>query len=424
MGSDLIADDRIDVEFRDDFSLIAKTVPGDIQATYIDGQAASTLYAGTVEDSQFGMLESFFYFQMNYRNSVDPEFEGAIFDSAVIMLDVLPGSIYGDSLATFDIEIYRLLEDISNADTVYSTDRFAVSDVPVATIEGVRPSDRDTLRITEPNSTTAQSFTNVVRTKFDRQFSFDLFGNTDAFGSNENLVSVFNGLMIKATSESNALLAFNLGTATSVTNNRIRVYYHTSASDSTIYKQHDYSLGFVRPQVYDQVYEGTPVAESFDQAIMGDAAGYIQGFDGPMLELDFTDILELKSQDVQINHAELEVTVAYSELGDTPTDPVNVLGLFTKDEDGIFSPVEDLRIGLFRNARTNVFGGDIEELERDLFEYSMNISAYIKEVLDGKQSGKVYLSVLDKAQNPNRTALYGPEHPTYPMKLKLTYTLP
>jgi hypothetical protein len=59
-----------------------------------------------------------------------------------------------------------------------------------------------------------------------------------------------------------------------------------------------------------------------------------------------------------------------------------------------------------------------------LLTYKMNLTSHVKNILKGIESTKVYLSVYNNTANPTRTILYGPQHSSYPVKLRVTYTKP
>ena len=121
VGSGILEDDEIKVQYSEDFTITAKTVLSQPSITFTGlNNAIVNHYTGSIRDDVFGGVEASFYFQMLYFNSATPDFTDTRFDSLVIMLELSPGLTYGDSLAKFDIEIYRLLEDISTLDTIRS----------------------------------------------------------------------------------------------------------------------------------------------------------------------------------------------------------------------------------------------------------------------------------------------------------------
>lgn len=83
----------------------------------------------------------------------------------------------------------------------------------------------------------------------------------------------------------------------------------------------------------------------------------------------------------------------------------------------------DLSIGQTTGQTLGVFNGSLDiDNQAEIVKYEMNITNHIKEIFEGNQSSKIYLTVRDRVQNPNSVVIFGPNHPTFPAKLKLTYT--
>jgi hypothetical protein len=424
VGSGILEDDEIKVQYSEDFTITAKTVLNQPSITFTGlNNAIVNHYTGSIRDDVFGGVEASFYFQMLYFNTATPTFTDTRFDSLVIMLELSPGLTYGDSLAKFDIEIYRLLEDISTLDTIRSNVAISREDTPVGVIRGFQPGKRDTIKVFDPISRREVSLFDVVRVPMSREFALELFNATDVSGSNANLVNRFNGFYLKAVTTNNSMMAFDLTQAAS--NNLMFMYYSRIANGDTTSTRFDYFLGSTTPLNYVHDYTESEIFGKFERNVEGDDVMYVQGLSGSDVELDLTDLLKLKDQNALINHVVLELTLANDRLTDSrfPTSPS--LGLYKKSSSGNMRSIKDLEIGRFSGSRSILFNGNLEtDPTTDISTYKMNITAHVKDMLKGLESSKVYLSVLDKADNPTRAILYGPQHSIYPIKVKITYTTP
>jgi len=99
------------------------------------------------------------------------------------------------------------------------------------------------------------------------------------------------------------------------------------------------------------------------------------------------------------------------------------LDILTREEDGSFRQVIDLELGNTTGTLDGVFeGGLVIDAEENIARYEMNITTHLKEVLKGTNTPILYLTVRNRVQNPNSLIIFGPDHPTYPARLKLTYT--
>lgn len=427
VGAGLVDEDEIKVEFSEDFIIGARTVLNSGTVTFSKNETLSSdvHYAGEFEDPVFGKITSSFYCQNRYFSSFFPDFEDGELDSLVMTLRFDPTLTFGDSLASFDIEVYRLIENLDDLDSIASDSQFLIDSEPLAAAYGIVPGSIDTVVYYDPSPLIMDTIrvTNVVRMTLDQNYAQELYNSVAATGSDENLVDLFNGYYIKVTTEDNSLMAFEL--PQSSTNNNISMYYTSIDGADTTSTRFDYLLGYIRPLIFEHDYIGTPVIDALQRDIEGDDIGYIQGFNGPDIELDLTDLLKLSAEEPLINYVTLEVTVASDAIPNAGQYPIaQALGLYKKNEDGFMQRITDLQIAETALVRESLFGGELEESEDDssVYTYKMNLTAHVKELLKGEESPILYLSIWEKRNNPTRTIIYGPQHSNYPMKLSVTYT--
>lgn len=427
VGSGLVADDEIQVEHIEDFVIKAKSVISapDITFTRNEILTPTIHYAGTYNDPIFGSVESSFYVQNRYFNSFSPPYAGEELDSLMLTMRFEPAATFGDSLASFDIEIYRLLQNIDDLDSIRSDANFPISAEPIATVRNVQPGYFDTLTYFDPVIGDTISSVGSIRVKLSQRFAAELFNSTTAIGSDENLLSQFNGFYIKAYSPDNSLIGFNL--PQSSVNNLLSMYYSKLNGIERTPSRFDYFLGYIRPIKFTHDYSATDIPNIVDKEAEGEDLLYLQGFSGLDIELDLADVLKLANSNPLINFATLEVTVATQSIPDLDSNPsAGALGLYKLNEEGQKEKILDLQLGELSLSRESLFGGSLQQDTENasLLTYKMNLTSHVKNILKGIESTKVYLSVYNNTANPTRTILYGPQHSLYPVKLRVTYTKP
>ncbi len=421
VGSGLLEDEDLKVLYRDDFEIKASTVltPPTITFTSLNNPI-SDHYIGELDDPIFGRSMSSFYFQMRYYSTGGlPDYEDAQLDSAVLMLQVNPELTYGDSTAAFDFELYRLRENILLLDTIYSDQVFVTDAVPLSTVNGFRPIDRDTFTITDPIQDSI-TLSNVVRFRLDDAFGQEIM-NTDIpdEGQADALIDQFNGFYLTAISDKSSMMNFDL--SSNSINSFLSVYYTINDSVSSRF---DYVLGLDRPLLFNHEYAGTPVDEALTDTLGATDNLYIQGMNGVDVEIDLSDLLSLEGE-LLVNHAELEFTVAQESLADTILYPVlSNIGMYKEASNGNLVEVDDLFTARTIGATSLLFGGVPEKGDNNEITYKINFTSHVKDILRGNESTTVYLSALSKGQNPGRTVILGPNHESHPLTLRITYTVP
>ena len=111
-------------------------------------------------------------------------------------------------------------------------------------------------------------------------------------------------------------------------------------------------------------------------------------------------------------------------MGDTSLyPPVVRLGVLRENENGGLVLIDDLFTSILNSTIDISFGGTAEQDENLLMtKYAMNITSHAKQIYTGDADPIIYISVFDKAQGPERVALFGPQHSQYPASLKVTFT--
>ena len=126
IGTGQLAPDLVDVTLTDTITLIAQTVDEDSVLVFAPGREISTVLFGNYEDPVFGKINASIYTQIRFNNdSRGPDIDSMpILDSVVLALAYDSSSVYGDLSQPQQIEIYRLNETMSTAESYFSNITF------------------------------------------------------------------------------------------------------------------------------------------------------------------------------------------------------------------------------------------------------------------------------------------------------------
>lgn len=154
------------------------------------------LMAGAYTDSEFGVVTSSAYFQLEMPTAIIDDDE--IFDSLVIRLPY-SGFSYGDTLQEQTIDVYRILEDIEPKDDelyLYNTSTFGYSENPVGS-KSLKP---------RPN------FHNEIEIRLLDELGRELLellrNEEDEISTSSDFLELFKGVVLVPGNEKNVLLSF------------------------------------------------------------------------------------------------------------------------------------------------------------------------------------------------------------------------
>ena len=417
VGSVLLGNEDLEVVFEDDFDLSATTVMTEPTLTYTaQNNSIQRHLAGQFNDPVFGASQSSFYFQMQYFGDLIPNYEGATLDSGVLMLQLDTTFFAGDSVSNLDFEVFRLTEDISSLDSINSDAVFSIQGDALGRLENYSPVDGRIFRFFDPQFLDTLEFANVIRVPIGDDFSSEVLtidGNEAP--TSAELVPIFNGFLLTAETEQSAMVSFDISIL--ALQSFFSLYYTGPDSIARVY---NYPLGFDRPIVFEHDYTGTVIPDVLNVPVGGNDPLYLQGLNGVDVQVDISDMLRI-NDNIILNHAELEITLATEDTQnpDFPASPS--LGLYRMDSNGRLVEIEDLELADLRGSREVVFDGTLNTTGTES-TYSFNFTTHAKGILDGIDTGIIYISVFDKGADPSRTIVYGPDHDTSPMKLNLTFT--
>lgn len=442
IGSEIFSSEDLDVLFADDIELITNTVSLDSIKTYNNTDEADdcvlttlpirkwdasifpTHHLGTLDDPVFGKSKSSIYAQVGFEIRVGafvlPNYNGA-FDSMVLSLTYDTSAFYGNVDETFDVEVYRVMEDFDIlGDAAYSNSELELSPEPFAKKEGIKFSlDSVSVFVPAVDSSSLQRPALRIPFTFTRMFpglGSEIFSTPEASVSNEAFRDYLKGLYITTTSEGNILPGIFIA------NSFLELYYTDTEGEKRVYFYRLFREDLISFNHIESDRSGNPAG-------IASASGssdmlYVSGQDGFDVTIDFSDVL--KYDNTVLNKAELEFTLA---------EPVGAEGIhFPPNESLILSQlgdnnelicIDDLSLGFPTVAIGALFGGELQDVEENgtvLRKYTMNITSHIQNYFDGGTSPILVLSVDNRTDNPSRTVLFGPDHPTNPARLKLTYT--
>lgn len=199
MGDNFI-DPQTTVSLIDSISVQMSTFKIDSIATSGSGY----LMVGAYSDSEFGIVSSSAYFQLEMPTAIIADEE--VFDSLVIKLPY-SGISYGDTLKLQTISVHRVLDDIEPKDEetyLYNTSNFLYDESPVGTISvKPRPNFHDELEIRLSNELGLE----MLELLRDEE---------DEISTNIDFLDFFKGLVLVPGAENNVLLSFFADTALNV----------------------------------------------------------------------------------------------------------------------------------------------------------------------------------------------------------------
>lgn len=419
LGSELLEDDRTQLSFFDTISMELVQEAGEpVLITSTLNSYPSYLF-GKMQDPIFGTSSAEIFMQLQpFEGDIPTLGTGYVIDSVVLALPYSPDFFYGRVASFFDLEVRQLSEVVSSESNYLSDTTFA-SEAPPLTTASYRPRF-DSISYVNYFGTsrgdTAEA--NMLRIPLSNRFGGSLLTLDSAILVDEQaFLNAFPGLHLKPTSTGEGIAAFDIDNPLT----GIYIYYHI---DNTYYQyQLRINTGILRYSAQNNDISGTVI----EQVINGNAPEeaentfFTQGMAGPVFRVEFPHLDQLRDKNIVINKAELEM-----RIGSIPNDssdvflPAEQLILTYRNEEGQQVLIDDV---LITSNIEDQFGGVIIDApgeEPDI--YRMNFGTYLQKAIDGVAPSTVYVAVALKGYNAERSIIYGPDHPTYPMQLKVSGT--
>ncbi|NJL73791.1 MAG: DUF4270 domain-containing protein [Saprospiraceae bacterium] len=221
IGLDLIEDDQIQLTFRDDIPFEMNTVIGDSLLVYGSPPGSinsffslPVLFCGNMIDPIFGKSQASIYTEVTL-DFASPNFRVAPFEVRAVEL-ILPYSseaaFYGDTSQAITLEVFQLAERLSNDANYYSNQNFVFHSAPIGSLTFFpKPNVADSLVTNNGNGILDTTAFNFVKIPLNNAIGDLLLSIDSATYSNDStFIDIFNGLHIRASSETPSMLGFNL----------------------------------------------------------------------------------------------------------------------------------------------------------------------------------------------------------------------
>jgi hypothetical protein len=409
IGLDVLPDgEEMPIAWIDTFTIEARTVRVDSVRT----SGRGTYVIGDFGDPIFGRVKSQMFTQ--FRLSVEPTLFGDQPQLDSVVLNLAYSGAYGriDKLkGTHNFGVYEVDEGLVDDSTYYSDDLAAVSATALTEVE-FKP---DLL-----NSIPAQVDEDTLLPPSFRLRLPDDFGNrllnSPNLASNELFAEEFKGLNIRSESSNmpqdfGSLLYFNLDNRASA----LELYFSNTEDDSLSYRFDINNQNAIYVNVDREFSSELTNAMDQNQSV-GDEKLYIQSLAGTRVRASFPFLRELNELGaVAINKAELVLPVDEASLDDFGLPAILAVNRINAGNSAL------VIIDSFEPNGIDYYGGIYDSESQ---EYVFNIARHLQSVLSNAEETDygIYITSLN-AVDGRRGVFNGPEHPTKPMKLRMTYTI-
>lgn len=343
-------------------------------------------------------------------------------DSVVLSLAYTSGVTYGYAEEPQSFNVYELTDSLVfvNADEVvqYFTDTVCTVDQLVGSATVIF--DRDS--IVQMDTTLAPA--NVINIKLDNELGEKFINagkesNDSVFFNIVSFLEFFKGLAVVPEEGNTAIASFNLLDP----NTQLSFYYKAflPGRDTLSERKKSFLVRAITGtskvlalNEFKHDFTGSEPQTILDNGGEVTDIGYIKSMAGLEMVIDIPGLFELG--DVFINKADLEIN---NILTDVTLDSINFpqpprisyevndnVGDPLYDGSGIVSVVTDSLSGTRMN------------------QYNVPLSLSLQGLLEqGKGNGELIIKIQDSPLNPYRIIVNGPEAESFPMKLKLHYTV-
>jgi hypothetical protein len=424
-GSNLLEEEQADYDFTDTVTVWCTIELEDSLLTSDQGSTAGSFLCGELNDPLFGKstAEIFSLLQLDFP---DPGFDTTKqqFDSIVLFLRYAPANVYGDTMQTQNLRVFRLEEALDDESEYYSTSKLQEA-TELGRIDGFfpKPNTADSLIVTNTKAP-------YIRVPLSNDFGNELF-NLDSItlSDDSTFYRAVRGLKIVSSSGTTpgAMLAFNLNDESY---SRVRLYYHTKADTAKTVKAFDFFFAGANKFVhFEHDYNGSPAGQQI--GLRSDEFIYMQGMQGVRVKVEFPYIDRF--EDIAVNKAQLVLTRATNAPGENATlTPASQLVLTELRSDTslfVFTSDVSYSLGPALNQGFGRFGGNPEKENINgtfVERYRLTLTQRLQDMVDDTSSDlkkkTVYINVSPQSRVAQRSIVYGPKNATFPLKLELKYT--
>lgn len=408
IGLDVLpAGEQMPIAWEDSFKIEARTIRYDSVLT----SGLTSYLVGDFVDPIFGRVKSDLYTQIRLE-SVPFKPGTAQVDS--IVLNIAYAGSYGNTSKLGGIMrfgVYELTENLLNINdttSYYSTVSHEIDPTGLAEFD-FRPdlfSDVIAGGDTMPPS---------LRIRLDDSFGQEILNlSEEKLADNGEFVKEIKGIVLKPinsfmTSGNGSILYLNLASQSS----NVELYYHNNEDTSSI------NLRMTNAGSAHTYFEHEFPALITDAIADSTATGantlYLQSMAGLRIKLEMPHLRELRKLGaVAINKAELVIPIDETVITDyTYPSSMFVTGI---NEKGGSVIVTD------QFESSDYYGGVYNSEDG---EYVFNLARHVQSILNSPEEPDygIYVVNAGNSTNARRGVFNGPQHPTKPMKLRMTYTI-
>ena len=420
IGTDLISDQLIDVEYSDTIDISAKSVLGDSLIVFTAGPFTSTNLSislmGHLEDEYFGTTETAAFFNIGLSTADSLDWADASIDSVILTIPFDTVSTYGDTMAIHNFELFPLTENMLDRDTFRTNDWLSFDPMTIGTYSQV-PAIRDSLEVYNPGTDTIDVIQPHLRIAItDNAYITNLIEVAHSADNDSTFRAEIDGFALQSKTDVNSIT--NLDFSNEVSSLRELTVYYTKSGDKDSYS---FPIGARRSIAFQHDYSGSEAAEALNNQAFSDSILFIQSMQGLNIEVDLSSLRELDAGTV--NYAELEFTIAMDPNYDLDTQaPIERIGAFWKNDEGNIVDIDDITIGDDIFFFSQFFNGFVDDSGENMV-YKLVITNHVLDIINDRvDENKLILIAFNKQFFANRSIVYGPGHSLYPMKLKLVRT--
>ena len=417
IGSDIIGDEELlTTSVVDSFTIQSATVTAD--SIYSSDRTRLYLF-GAVNDPVFGKVNASIFTQFLLRASNPNIGEKPIFDSLVLTFAYNNDIVFGNSVSNNSVSVHEVENVLQSSDLYYSNQEITYNPRLVGEKRNFQyePSDSVTIATSIVDSTGVVLRDKVLphlRIRLSDELGRRLMNQIGdvAFESDKQFQQFFKGLYIRPENTNNSIVFFDILSEQT----KMTLYY---TDDDGGLGTLDFSMNLSTAVInhFEHNYSKTPVAEFVNESTSASTEkAYVQAMSGLEIDLEIPSLTNEVLGNVAINKAELDIYQLEADGNALFTAPV-ALGLVAEDL------VENTTVVLSSNSTG--FRGDTLTVDGEmgvLYRIDIDLQS-LQDFLDNSNSKKMTLLPSNPFTTPYRMVVGGPQHPTFPMKLRLIYTV-
>ena len=421
IGSDLIDENEFHhIKSTDTFNIETHIVETDsiLTAPFTSGGLARTYLLGSLNDSEFGTSEASIYTQVRLTGTDVDLGSNLQLDSVVLTLVYDDTDLWGDTSATIDIDVFQLNDTLAAGEVFYSNKEFSYSPFSLGNKQNCKLNPTDSTEVygiylneAGEDSIGLLKVEPHIRIRLNDSFGESLLAQSGqtAFSENAEFLKYLKGLYIKATSIEGLMVRLSMIASRS----RLTLYYKKENSDFNQYHfqineycavinhfKNDHSQGMVQNTLnapYPNAQELIP----------------IQAMGGIRTNIHFPSLKNFSNK--AINKAELEVFALASEPLSAHANPNQLVIVAINDE--IPDETDVVSVGNSTPKDTSTNPG------LQVYKYLIPLTVYSQQQIAGLYDDYVQqIFIGQESAHADRCYLAGPQHPDYPMRLRVFYT--